>query len=96
MECVGCGVPHNTDACPLNTKTFAYVKNDPCFNTYNSGWRSQPNFGWEGQESDIGKKVGRNVLEDIFSMRYQHDIGSACLPMSIFLTSSGCRKKNVP
>ena len=37
MGYVGCGGPHNTDACSLNTKYVAYVKSDFYSNMYNEG-----------------------------------------------------------
>ena len=40
IGCVGCGNPHNIDACPLNTEIVAYVKHDPYSNAYNIDWRS--------------------------------------------------------
>ena len=53
LGCVGWRESHDVGACPMNTETITYVKNDPCFNTYNARWRDHPNFSWGGQEQNV-------------------------------------------
>lgn len=63
LGCVGCGGPHNTDTCPQNTETVAYVKNDPYLNTYNAGWRNHLNFSWGVKSKTLkGDKMAKEII----------------------------------
>lgn len=62
MSCDNFGDDHSWDQCPSQAKLVNYIgnfnmnQNNPCLNTYNPGWRNNPNFGWGGNQSS-GQKL---------------------------------------
>ncbi|KAA0047845.1 hypothetical protein E6C27_scaffold133G001090 [Cucumis melo var. makuwa] len=69
IDFVGCGHPHSTDACPLNTKTIAYVKMilTPTL-TMQVGETILTSVGKDWVRVTKGDKVVKNIIMVRFSV----------------------------